>query len=120
MPDNPGGPVAVRRESMARTLLWGLPILAALSAGAEAACTRPEPPPPESKPAKPPLPQKPACLNAKEGCPGWEAYTYNDAVKAYNAQAQAFRPLAEAYVQKLNAYVKASSDYAQCEVKTLQ
>ncbi|WP_236960993.1 hypothetical protein [Methylobacterium durans] len=88
--------------------------------GARAACTRPEPPPPESKPAKPPLPEKPACLDAKGGCPGWEAYSYNDAVKAYNAQAQAFRPLAEVYVQKLNAYVKASADYAQCEVKTLQ
>jgi hypothetical protein len=40
--------------------------------------------------------------------PGWEAYSYNDAIKAYNAQAQAFQSVAGAYVQKLNAYVKAS------------
>jgi hypothetical protein len=86
----------------------------------QAACTRPEPPPPEAKPSRPALPQKPACLDAKGGCPGWEAYSYNDAIQAYNLQLQAFRPLAEAYLQKLNAYVKGSADYAQCELKTLQ
>lgn len=85
-----------------------------------APCTPPAPPPAEARPEKPKRPDKPACLDAKGGCPGWEAYTYNDAVKAYNAQAQAFRPLAETYLQRLNAYVKASSDYAQCEVKALQ
>ena len=85
-----------------------------------AACTPPVPPPAEGKPAKPAAPQKPACLDAKGGCPGWEAYTYNDAVKAYNEQAKTFQGLAQAYVQRLNAYVKASADYAQCEVKTLQ
>ncbi|KQP31149.1 hypothetical protein ASF49_11285 [Methylobacterium sp. Leaf104] len=92
-----------------------------VSAGAaRAACTLPEPPPAASRPTKPPLPAKPACLDAKGGCPGWEAYSYNDAIKAYNEKAAAFRPLAETYVKALNAYVKASSDYAQCEVKTLQ
>jgi hypothetical protein len=85
-----------------------------------AQCARPEPPPVSLRPTKPPLPAKPACLDAKDGCPGWEAYSYNDAIKAYNAQAQAFRTLAEAYVKALNAYVKASADYAQCEVKALQ
>lgn len=99
--------------------------LAALGAlltigAATAACTWPEPPPATARPAKPPLPAKPACLDAKGGCPGWEAYSYNDAIKAYNAEVAAFRPLAEAYIKALNAYVKASSDYAQCEVKTLQ
>lgn len=83
-------------------------------------CTVPVPPPVGERPTKPALPQKPACLDAKEGCPGWEAYSYNDAVKAYNNQAQAFRPLAEAYLQKLNAYVKASSAYAQCEAEAMQ
>jgi hypothetical protein len=34
----------------------------------------------------------------KDGCPGWEAYSYNDAIKAYNAQAQAFQSVAGAYV----------------------
>lgn len=91
-----------------------------LSGPAAAACTAPAPPPVAERPEKPPLPQKPACLDAKGGCPGWEAYTYNDQIKAYNLQAQAFRPLAEAYLKKLNAYVKAANDYAQCEVKTLQ
>ena len=85
-----------------------------------AACTPPVPPPVEGRPSKPAAPQKPACLDAKGGCPGWEAYTYNDAVKAFNEQAKTFQGLAQAYVQKLNAYVKASADYAQCEVKTLQ
>ncbi|UMY20208.1 hypothetical protein MMB17_20260 [Methylobacterium organophilum] len=88
--------------------------------GAHAACTPPAPPPVEGRPAKPALPQKPGCLSAKDGCPGWEAYSYNDAIKAYNVQIEAFRPLAQAYVEKLNAYVKASADYARCEIGTLQ
>jgi hypothetical protein len=92
----------------------------AAAAPAGTACAPPEPPPAAARPAKPALPQKPACLDAKEGCPGWEAYSYNDAIKAYNGQAQAFRPIAEAYVQKLNAYVKASADYAQCEINVMQ
>ncbi len=91
-----------------------------LSGPAAAACTAPVPPPAAERPQKPELPQKPACLDAKGGCPGWEAYTYSDQIKAYNAQIQAFRPIAEAYVQKLNAYVKASGAYAQCEVQALQ
>ena len=94
--------------------------LALAAAPAEAACTPPAPPPGEARPVRPTLPPKPACLDAKGGCPGWEAYAYNDAVKAYNLSLSAFRPLAEAYAQRLNAYVKASADYAQCEVKTLQ
>ena len=91
-----------------------------LSGPASAACTAPAPPSAAERPERPALPQKPACLDAKGGCPGWEAYTYSDQIKAYNAQIGAFRPIAEAYVQKLNAYVKASADYAQCEVKALQ
>ncbi len=90
------------------------------AAPAVATCTPPEPPPASARPAKPALPDKPACLDTKEGCPGWEAYSYNDAIKAYNLQAQAFRPIAEAYLQKLNAYVKASGEYAQCEVNAMQ
>ena len=95
--------------------------LALVAPGAAlAACPLPEAPPASAKPEKPALPAKPACLDAKGGCPGWEAYSYNDAIKAYNLQLQAFRPLAESYLQKLNAYVKASADYAQCEVKSMQ
>jgi hypothetical protein len=85
-----------------------------------AICSPPEPPPASARPAKPALPDKPACLDTKEGCPGWEAYSYNDAIKAYNLQAQAFRPIADAYLQKLNAYVRASGEYAQCEVNAMQ
>ncbi len=97
----------------------------ALTAGAwplaaSAACTPPQPPYWEGKSGKPALPQKPACLSTKDGCPGWEAYSYNDAVKAYNVKAEAYRPAAEAYVKQLNDYVKAASEYAQCEVKSLQ
>lgn len=98
--------------------VWALGQGTALAA--PIACTPPVPPTAETKPDKPKLPEKPACLDAKGGCPGWEAYSFNDAVKAYNLQAQAFRPLAEAYIQKLNAYVKASSEYAGCEAKSLQ
>ncbi|MCJ2034395.1 hypothetical protein [Methylobacterium sp. J-068] len=109
------------RTSMARGAFAAFGLSGLLAAGpAMAACTVPEPPPATARPTKPPLPAKPACLDAKGGCPGWEAYSYNDAIKAYNAEAGAFRPLAEAYVKALNAYVKASSDYAQCEVKALQ
>ena len=93
-------------------------LLAAGSARAE--CPRAEPPPATARPAKPAFPAKPACLDATGGCPGWEAYRYNDAIKAYNAQIAVYRPLAEAYVKGLNLYVKAASDYAQCEVKALQ
>ena len=90
------------------------------AAPAATACKPPEPPQASARPVKPALPEKPACLDAKGGCPGWEAYSFNDAVKAYNLQAQAFRPIAEAYVQKLNAYVKASGEYAQCEINAMQ
>ncbi len=99
-------------------------ILAALAgavpASALAECAKAVPPDPATRPAKPTAPVKPPCLDAKGGCPGWEAYTFNDAVKAYNGQIATYRPLAEAYVKALNAYVKASADYAQCEVKALQ
>ncbi|GJE61787.1 hypothetical protein [Methylobacterium trifolii] len=103
---------------MRATLLVLAGLLAPLPA--TAACTPPVPPSAEGRPSRPALPAKPACLDAKGGCPGWEGYSYNDAIKAYNAQIQAFRPLADAYVQTLNAYVKGSADYAQCEVKALQ
>lgn len=83
-------------------------------------CTPPTPPSAADRPLRPTLPQKPACLDAKDGCPGLEAYRYNDDVKAYNLQAQAFRPVAEAYFAKLNNYVKASSAYAQCEAEAFQ
>ena len=92
----------------------------AAAAPMAAACKPAEPPPAAMRPTKPVLPEKPACLDAKGGCPGWEAYSFNDAVKVYNLQAQAFRPIAEAYAQKLNAYVKASADYAQCEINAMQ
>ncbi|RVU20558.1 hypothetical protein [Methylobacterium oryzihabitans] len=93
-------------------------LLAAGPAGA--ACTAPSPPPAAEKPAKPVLPPKPACLDAKAGCPGWEAYTYGDQIKAYNAQLGPFRTGAEAYAGKLKAFVDASVAYANCEMKTLQ
>ncbi|MCJ2083077.1 hypothetical protein [Methylobacterium sp. J-090] len=100
-------------------LATGAACLLAVGA-ARAECPRAEVPPATARPVKPASPNKPACLDAKGGCPGWEAYTYNDAIKAYNAQIAVYRPLAEAYVKGLNAYVKAASDYAQCEVKALQ
>lgn len=83
-------------------------------------CTPPVAPASSERPVRPPLPEKPACIDAKEGCLGLEAYRYNDAVKAYNLQAQAFRPVAEAYFKKLNDYVKASAAYAQCEAEAFQ
>lgn len=105
---------------MARWSMAGLLAALVCGSGASAACLAPTPPAVEQRPAKPAVPAKPACLDAKGGCPGWEAYSFNDAVKAYNLSLEAYRPLAEAYVKALNAYVKASSDYAQCEVKALQ
>lgn len=95
-------------------------LLTLWSPAARAACSPPQPPYWESKGDKPAPPPKPACLSAKDGCPGWEAYSYNDAIKAYNLKAEAYRPLAQDYVKRLNDYVKAASDYAQCEVKSLQ
>lgn len=97
--------------------------LFALAASTHAACTPPVPPDVASKPAKPAPPVKSACVDAKigtEGCKGWEAYSFNDEVKAYNAKLPAFQAAAKAYVAKLNAYVSASSDYARCEVQSLQ
>lgn len=103
-----------------RLLGAALVLTALLPSLAMAECAKAVPPDPATRPTKPVAPAKPACLDAKGGCPGWEAYTFNDAVKAYNLQIAAYRPLAEAYVKALNAYVKASGDYAQCEVKSLQ
>lgn len=97
--------------------------LFALAAPARAACMAPTPPDVTTKPAKPTLPVKGPCVDAKPGttgCLGWESYTYNDGIRAYNEKAAAFSKAAQAYVDRLNVYVKASGDYAQCEVKTLQ
>lgn len=97
-------------------------MLFALASPAHAACTPPVPPDVASKPVKPVTPVKSACVDAKvgtEGCKGWEAYSFNDEVKAYNAKLPAFQGAAKAYVAKLNAYVSASADYARCEVQSL-
>ena len=96
---------------------------ALLIAPARAACTPPVPPDVASRPEKLVVPVKPPCADAKPGTPGclgWEAYSYNDAIKAFNAKVPAFKAAADAYVAKLNAYVQASSDYARCEIKALQ
>lgn len=88
-----------------------------------AVCSVPVPPDAAGRPKRPPLPVKTPCADAKpgtEGCKGWEAYTFNDEVKAYNSALPAFKVAADAYVAKLNAYVAASNDYARCEVKALQ
>lgn len=76
-----------------------------------------------AKPQKPAAPVKPACLDAKTGkdnCPGWEAYTYNDQVKAYNAAGADYAKAANAYIAKLNDYVAASAAYAKCEAESLR
>ena len=106
-----------------RTMAVAGALLALGLAPARAACTIPTAPDAAGKPAKPPLPVKGPCVDAKPGttgCLGWEGYTYNDEIRAYNEKAQGFQKAAQAYVDRLNAYVKASGDYAQCEVKTLQ
>jgi hypothetical protein len=95
-------------------------LLALAPVPARAACTPPVPPPATERPEKPPLPEKPACLSAKDGCPGFEAYTYGDAVKAYNAKLPAYKTVAQAYADKLKAYVDASVAYAKCEMKAMQ
>lgn len=97
-------------------------MLFALASPARAACTPPVPPDVSARPTKPTPPVKSACVDAKvgtEGCKGWEAYSFNDEVKAYNAKLPAFQGAAKAYVAKLNAYVSASADYARCEVQSL-
>lgn len=108
-----------------RTTLSGLALAALLVAtpSARAACTAPVPPDSAARPAKPTLPVKGPCVDAKvgtAGCLGWEAYKYNEDIRAYNEKGAAFGRAAQAYVDRLNAYVKASADYAQCEVKALQ
>jgi hypothetical protein len=108
----------VPRNALAALLLL-MPV-AAHPTVALAACTAPVPPPVSEKPVKPALPQKPACLDAKGGCPGWEAYTYNDGIKAYNAQLGPYRTGAEAYARKLKAYADGSVAYANCEMQSLQ
>jgi hypothetical protein len=88
-----------------------------------AACTLPTAPDPASRPAKLSPPVKGPCVDKQPGAPGclgWEAYTFNDEVKAYNAKVPVFRAAAEAYVAKLNAYVAAASAYAKCEVDGLR
>ena len=88
-----------------------------------AACTLPAPPDPASRPVKLALPVRGPCVDKQPGAPGclgWEAYTFNDDVKAYNAKVPAFRAAAEGYVAKLNAYVAAAAAYAKCEIDTLR
>ena len=105
-----------------------LSLAVALSMGAQgvataAECVPPAPPPVSAKPAKPVLPAKSPCVDAKAGtagCMGWEAYQYNDAIKAYNAQLAAWKPRADAYVKQLNDFVQKSAEYARCEVQSLQ
>lgn len=106
---------------MRALLLMTFAAISAAEAGA--ACLPPMPPDIAGKPVRPTLPVKPPCADAKPGTPGclgWEAYSYNDAIKAYNAQITTFQTAANAYVARLNAYVAASGDYARCEVQTLQ
>lgn len=103
-----------------RAILIGAALALICANAGHAACTPPVPPTTEGKPEKPKLPEKPACLSAKDGCPGWEAYTYNDAIKAYNEQGKGYQAAAQAYIQKLNAYVKATSEYVQCEANSLR
>ena len=91
-------------------------------ASASAACIPPTPPDSASRPAKLAAPVKGPCVDQKPGAPGclgWEAYTFNDQVKAYNAQVPGFKAAAEAYVRKLNDYVSAAGAYAKCEVGAL-
>ena len=113
--------------SLPRIMPGALALAASLTligtAFAAPGCAVPLPPDASARPSKPPAPVKSACVDAKPGTPGcigFEAYSYNDAVKAYNAQVPAFKAAADAYVAKLNDYVRASSAYAQCEVKALQ
>ncbi|GJD51664.1 hypothetical protein OPKNFCMD_4419 [Methylobacterium crusticola] len=95
-------------------------VLALAPLPARAACTAPVPPPVSERPVKPALPQKPPCLDAKGGCPGWEAYTYNDAIKAYNALLAPYKTGAEAYARRLKTYAEAGVAYANCEMQSLQ
>ena len=108
----------MRRRS--RLVACGLTML---GTSAFADCKAPAAPDPAARPAKPAVPIRSACVDAKpgtEGCKGWEAYTFNDEVKAYNAKLPAYKTAADAYVAQLNAYVAASGEYARCEVKSLQ
>lgn len=93
------------------------------AAWAAPACVAPAPPDTALRPAKLAPPERSACVDAKPGtagCLGWESHGYNEAVKAFNAKVPAYRAAAESYVAKLNAFVQAASDYARCEVQTLQ
>lgn len=100
--------------ALAAALLCGAP--------AFAACTAPVAPDAATRPAKPVPPVRSACVDNSTGpgCLGWEAYRYNDDVKAFNEKAQAFQKSANDYVSRLNAYVKAANDFAKCEVDTLR
>lgn len=108
---------ATRSTSLAVALL----VLAAIPSLA-ATCTAPTVPDPAKRPVRPTPPVKSACVDnaSGPGCKGWEAYQFNDEVKAYNAKAPAFQKAANDYVAQLNAYVKAANDYAKCEVDALR
>jgi hypothetical protein len=86
------------------------------------ACTVPSPPDAAARPEKPVPPEKTACVEAptKPGCLGWEAYKFNDEVKAFNAKVPAWQKAANAYVTQLNAYVAAANAYAKCEADALR
>lgn len=105
----------VRRLGFAAWLL-------AAAAPALADCTPPTAPDPSGRPQKPVPPEKTACVETptKAGCLGWEAYRFNDEVKAFNAKVPAYQKAANAYVTQLNAYVAAANAYAKCEADALR
>ena len=105
-----------------RSALLAVAIASSAAGPSFAACTAPQPPDPASRPAKLAAPVKGPCVDKQPGTPGclgWEAYSFNDEVKAFNAKVPTFQREAEAYVAKLNAYVSAAAAYAKCEVETL-
>ena len=106
---------SVRRLGLAAWLL-------AAAGPAFAACTPPVAPDASARPEKLVPPVKSACVDnpSGPGCLGWEAYRFNEDVKAFNAKVPAYQKAANAYVTQLNAYVAAANAYAKCEVDALR
>ena len=106
----------------ARRVALVLVVIGAMSVPAFADCTPPLAPDAAARPQKPVPPAKSACVDnpSGPGCLGWEAYLFNDEVKAFNAKVPAWQKAANAYVTQLNAYVAAANAYAKCEADALR
>jgi hypothetical protein len=113
--------------AMFKRLMGCLVSVAVLAAAGVASaadlCRFPGPPPDQSlRPALPPKPVEPSCINPAthvSTCSAVEIKIFNAAVTDYNGKLAKFGVDAHAYADALNRWQRSVDDYASCEVGLL-